>query len=77
MIQRIEHVFCPKCKSFALECDNCDMPEWIGNDEIGAEETYVCSNCGHEFTVGTTYTLSKFCFLNEDEDGIDYEIVEE
>lgn len=77
MIQRTEHVFCPKCKSFALECESCDMPEWIGDDVIGAEEYYVYSSCGYEFGVATTYTLSGFYFRGKDEDDIDYEITKE
>lgn len=80
MIQRVvrtEHVFCPKCGSFALECESCDMPEWIGDEKIGAEEHYVCVACGHEFTVDTTYTLSSFTFPYEENDDEVYTIVEE
>lgn len=43
---------------------------------IHAIENYVCGNCGHEFTVETTYTLSSFTFPREDDDEV-YTIVEE
>jgi len=76
MTKEIEHIFCPKCKSFALECESCDMPEWVGDERIGAIENYVCSNCGHEFTVATGYTLTSFSFPREDDDEV-YTIIEE
>lgn len=76
MTKCIEHIFCPKCKSMNLENESNATPEWVSDDVVGSTECYVCARCGHEFKVATSYVLSDFYFLDEEDDS-EYRIIKE
>ena len=72
-MKRTKDIFCPKCKGTNIDDCGAETPEWISNRELAVSAEYMtCKDCGHKFAVGTSYNLSGFCFLGDDEDDTDY-----